>query len=174
MKPIDIEFLRESNNIENEFGDKSLEDALNAWGFLWEQTGFPFGFKLTSKLVKEVHQMLMKSRTTIDKMEKGTYRNGPVWIGGHEAKSWFVVPELMEQWLVNVNDVVVNGQNENPIFLNRITKQHHVQFEAIHPFFDGNGRLGRILWNWERVNVGLPIKVIHTGKEQFAYYDWFK
>jgi len=54
------------------------------------------------------------------------------------------------------------------------TKQCHVLFEKIHPFIDGNGRTGRMVYNWHRLKLGLPIHIIHEGKEQFKYYKWFK
>jgi hypothetical protein len=53
-------------------------------------------------------------------------------------------------------------------------KQWHINFEGIHPFEDGNGRIGRILMNLQRLSVGLPILIIHEGEEQFEYYKWFK
>jgi hypothetical protein len=53
-------------------------------------------------------------------------------------------------------------------------KKAHVAFETIHPFVDGNGRIGRILMNWQRLQEGLPILIIHEGPEQMEYYKWFK
>lgn len=52
-------------------------------------------------------------------------------------------------------------------------KNHHVEYEIIHPFVDGNGRTGRMFMNWERLKGGLPILVIHEGEEQQEYYKWF-
>lgn len=49
----------------------------------------------------------------------------------------------------------------------------HVEFEDLHPFPDGNGRTGRILYNWHRIQLGLPVHVIHEGDEQYDYYQWF-
>jgi len=54
------------------------------------------------------------------------------------------------------------------------SKQIHVAFEDIHPFVDGNGRVGRILYNIHRIKLGLPIHIIHEGEEQKEYYKWFK
>ena len=54
------------------------------------------------------------------------------------------------------------------------TKMIHVIFEKIHPFRDGNGRVGRILYNIHRLLVGLPIHIIHEGVEQMEYYKWFE
>jgi len=49
----------------------------------------------------------------------------------------------------------------------------HIHFEKIHPFVDGNGRMGRILMNWQRVKVGLQPLIIWASERQ-AYYAWFK
>jgi fido (protein-threonine AMPylation protein) len=49
----------------------------------------------------------------------------------------------------------------------------HVRFEHIHPFVDGNGRLGRMLMNWQRKQEGLDILVIEDAKKH-EYYEWFK
>jgi len=51
-------------------------------------------------------------------------------------------------------------------------KSMHIQFEKIHPFIDGNGRIGRILMNWHRLKLGLPIKII-IETEKYNYYKWF-
>ena len=53
-------------------------------------------------------------------------------------------------------------------------EQDHIWFEKIHPFEDGNGRTGRILMNIQRLNAGLPLLIIHEGKEQMEYYKWFQ
>lgn len=48
-----------------------------------------------------------------------------------------------------------------------------LEFEKIHPFEDGNGRVGRMLYNINRLNAGLDLHIIHEGKEQIEYYKWF-
>jgi Fic family protein len=52
-------------------------------------------------------------------------------------------------------------------------KDHHIRYEHIHPFVDGNGRTGRMFMNWERLKAGLPLLVIKESKK-YDYYDWFK
>ena len=48
-------------------------------------------------------------------------------------------------------------------------EESYVEFEKIHPFDDGNGRVGRILMNIYRLNYGLPILVIHEQDEQTRF-----
>jgi len=52
-------------------------------------------------------------------------------------------------------------------------KQLHVEFEDAHVFQDCNGRSGRILWQIQRLNNGLPIKIIYEA-EKNKYYEWFQ
>jgi Fic family protein len=48
-----------------------------------------------------------------------------------------------------------------------------VAFERIHPFRDGNGRVGRIIMNAQRLQAGLPILII-PASERRLYYEWFR
>lgn len=127
--------------------------------------------KLTVENILIAHKILMHGKLPID--ERGHFRKCAVYVGRYEGKPYGKISELMTHWIKNANDVVVNGQKENEAFLEKIIKEHHVIFESIHPFIDGNGRIGRLIMNWQRVKVGLPILVI-LEKEKQDYYKWFK
>lgn len=161
-----IDFLWESNAIEDIRDDDSFAQALKAWQYLNKFE------KLTVEILNKTHGILMKNQP-LDKEAKGHFRKCAVWIGGREGKPWYALPELMEQWVVNANDVVINGQHENKEFLERIIKEQHVLLESVHPWQDGNGRLGRAIFNWQRLKVGLPILVIKEA-EKDKYYKLFE
>lgn len=159
------EFLQESNNIEDIWDEDSLQQALYAWEYIIDQS------TLTIDNILKTHKILMLHQT-LQPDEKGYLRKVQVWIAGHEAKPWYTIPELIKHWIVNANDLVRNGLGENKKLLKRLAQEHHVGFESIHPFIDGNGRIGRILWQWQRVKTGLPVLVIKE-KEKAKYYKWF-
>ena len=101
---------------------------------------------LTQRLVKAVHDVLMKGVRGEERLP-GQFRRSPVWVGGSAAAlttAPFVPPhhehisELFADW-----ESFVNEPNEFPPLV-RCALMHY-QFETIHPFLDGNGRIGRLL-----------------------------
>ena len=52
-------------------------------------------------------------------------------------------------------------------------KRFHISFEDIHPFGDGNGRVGRLIYCWMREKMGMPIHIIYE-KDKQEYYQWFR
>lgn len=101
---------------------------------------------ITTELTKKLHQQLMEG---IEKKDLGTFRNGPVFVG-HRTSLEIVVKhnppyhterEITEA-LRDLYDWVMKPDELHPIIKSGIL--HH-QFAYIHPFFDGNGRLARIL-----------------------------
>ncbi len=170
ISPEVVDFLRESNNIENERDDDSLAQALFAWNYVIQEP------KLTPSVILRTHKILMLHHLVGDK--KGYFRKEPVFIGGHEAKPWFVIPELIAQWCKNTDELIMTKENKKSVKENhwlhvwgRI-QDSHIGYEAIHPFVDGNGRTGRIFLNWQRVKLGLPI-FIFKEEEKEEYYTWF-
>ena len=162
-------FLRESNAIENVWDELSLTYARAAWDYLIKKK------KLTVKTILRTHAILMHDK--LDPEETGAYRKRPVYIGGHEAKKWYVIPDLMDQWYKTANGTIklaetgFRGSGVNSI--EEMIKDDHIAFEAIHPFQDGNGRMGRLIMNWQRDKLDLPILVIKEV-EKHSYYAWFE
>ncbi len=93
----------------------------------------------------------------------GRYRDYNVRIGSHVAPNHREVKKLLNQ-LIRFID---NEQNKvNPIELSAIV---HYRFEKIHPFGDGNGRIGRLLINHILWHSGYPILIIEY-KNRNTYY----
>ncbi len=155
---LEKEFLQHSNWIEGEYGNEALEDAIAAWKLGKSQRD-----GLCAKKIRTIHKYLMHR---INPGIAGQWRNCAVMIGGEvkKAKHQAVLEMEVEEWTI----MHFPNNKEEEI------KQAHIAFEKIHPFVDGNGRMGRILMNLQRLNAGLPILIIHEGEEQMQYYQWFK
>jgi Fic family protein len=121
--------------------------------------------QLTIKLILGLHKTLL---THIDDHIAGRFRSGKEWVrvGNHLGANPQFVPSLMEE--------LVNGYNQNKIsyFLDAIA-HFHAEFETIHPFVDGNGRMGRILINLQLMNAGLPPIIIQNKNKHTEYYPLF-
>lgn len=159
----EIEFLQHSNWIENEFSHEALVDAVRAWLYMMNQGNIIFSLGT----ILGAHRILMRRiRPDI----AGKIRECDVTVG--ERLCPFVSVQLIEQQLRDLCNVM----KEPPTVSTdtEIYKLCHINFENIHPFEDGNGRVGRILYNAHRLANNKDIHIIHQGKEQVAYYKWFK
>ncbi len=103
------------------------------------------GFPLTNRLFWEIHRILLSSGRG-SQMRPGAYRNSQNWIGGSRpGNARFVPPPHTE--VANCMAALERFLNEEDKALPSLIRAGlaHVQFETIHPFLDGNGRVGRIL-----------------------------
>ena len=148
MTEQELEFLRESNYIEDEYRPEALEDSVKAWRYTLQCK------KMALEDVLRIHKQLM---ATIRPDIAGQLRRVNVRVGMWLAPNPGSVRRMLYQWLPEAN---------SPSIMEEYLRDVHVMFERIHPFEDGNGRVGRILYNWQRVRNGLPIHVIHEGEEQ--------
>jgi len=103
------------------------------------------GFPLSLRLLKEIHSVLLfKGRGS--NQTPGDFRHSQNWIGGTRPGNAVFVPPPSEQVLECMSglELFLHDQPEStPVLLKAALA--HVQFETIHPFLDGNGRLGRLL-----------------------------
>lgn len=121
--------------------------------------------ELSKEIILLLHQMLIGNIN--DNIAGRFRRQGEyVRIGTHIAAA----PEHIEQMLGEI--LIEYSSNHETYFAEKIAK-FHLNFETIHPFTDGNGRIGRVLINYQLYRLGFP-SVIIRDKEKKIYYQGFK
>src|SRR4051794_38278341 len=97
---------------------------------------------LSNRLLREVHKLLMSSVRGGDKAP-GEFRRTQNWLGGTRPGNARFVPPPPHEVVAAMSDLEKFLHGPTPILLKAALA--HVQFETIHPFLDGNGRVGRLL-----------------------------
>ena len=103
------------------------------------------GSPVSNQLIRELHGILLSSGRG-NAMYPGRFRHGQNWIGGnHPGNAEFVppFPEDVEPCMRALERFANNQDDGLPSLIR--AGLAHLQFETIHPFFDGNGRVGRLL-----------------------------
>lgn len=113
---------------------------------------------LTTETVLAWHRLLMRRDTVLDPRHIGDWRDELGWVGGatprmavHVASPEGDIPALMEDLMV-----FIARDDVDPITAAAVA---HAQFETIHPFADGNGRIGRVIIGWmlrQRLELSYP------------------
>ena len=103
------------------------------------------GFPLSLRLIREIHEILLSKGRGSGK-QPGEFRRSQNWIGGSRPGNAVFVPpppELLNECLSQFELFLHDEHSGLPLLVR--AGLVHVQFETIHPFLDGNGRLGRLL-----------------------------
>jgi len=131
---------------------------------------------LSSRLLRNTHKTLLKSVRGEHKLP-GEFRTSQNWIGGTSlSDAVFIAPQhqIVNSLMGDLENFLNNDQIEVPALI-RIAIAHY-QFETIHPFLDGNGRIGRLMITLYLVNEGILEKPLLYLSEFFEntkelYYD---
>jgi Fic family protein len=91
----------------------------------------------------------------------GIFRNYPVRVGPYLAPDWLNVDNLIKQ--------LIDFTNQSNLNSVELAARAHYIFEKIHPFGDGNGRIGRLLMNYILWKDGYPMLIIEYKKRK-SYY----
>lgn len=135
-------------------------DHFKAYEFIMSQTSQP----LTEALIKETHRILTEHTLTYRYKDAtpGEYTNtdmgaGDTIFGDHEINISRIPP------LVEATQKAIESLPIHPM---ELAAQFHKHFIFLHPFRDGNGRLGRLLSNFILVKLGHPLLIIENDDRQ--------
>ena len=149
-------------------GEKPLNDYLTAIGhkdaYYYIEDLVKTKGNLTESQILDIHRLVLMDRQA----DKGKYRDLPVRILGTTAvlsEPYMIKPKIEKllAWY--------NSENKLPI-IEKIAL-FHLKFESIHPFIDGNGRVGRLILNLELMKNGY-VAINIKNKDKKRYYDAFK
>ena len=123
-------------------------------------------FKDEKELLKS-HKILMSELLK----DAGKYRTSDVGVGGKDGVVHVAPPNSQISKLMNDLFSWLNATDVHPLIVSSV---FHYEFEFIHPFIDGNGRMGRfwqslILYNWNNYFSVIPIESIIRDKQQEYY-----
>jgi len=114
--------------------------------------------KISEELLLKWHKVIFEN-TKPD--IAGQFRNYIVRVGPHIAPDWHDLKKLLKQLITFVNESKLNPVES--------AARAHYMFEKIHPFGDGNGRIGRLLMNYILWKNGYPMLIIEYKKRK-SYY----
>lgn len=142
-----------------EYGIKRLED-----------------FPISLRFIREIHKKLMGGARATHFADPGEFRKSQNWIGGTNLANATFIPVPHTEMGSKLNDLekfIYNETSTLPIISIAYT---HAQFETIHPFLDGNGRVGRLLITFLLMKKGVLEKPVlflssYFKKHKKVYYD---
>ena len=118
---------------------------------------------LTEQHIKELHRILKQGTkdSTLSWFAVGDYKQRANVVGGHETTKPKDVPQKMK-------DLVASYESKDKIEIRDIIEFHY-EFESIHPFQDGNGRVGRLIALKECLRHSIIPFIIEDSKKLFYY-----
>ncbi len=155
---------------------KEVSNYVNALDYGLER--LRSGFPMSLRLIREIHGKLLEDGSRGADKNPGEFRQSQNWIGGTRPGNAFYVPppaHVVPDCMGALEMFLHDQPQRTPILLKAALA--HVQFESIHPFLDGNGRVGRLLITLLLVNSGalrLPMLYLslYFKTHRQAYYDF--
>lgn len=133
-------------------------------------------FPISLRFIREIHKKLMDGARATHFADPGEFRKSQNWIGGTNLTNATFIPVPHTEMSDKLNDLekfIYNDTSTLPIISIAYT---HAQFETIHPFLDGNGRVGRLLVTFLLMKKGVLEKPVlflssYFKKHKKVYYD---
>lgn len=160
--------------------DKPIRDVLEMRGHdQVVKTIFSIGrgeVQLSEKRIKEIHAAIIHEDDPTQQHLRGSWKQSPNEIINKGEKVAFTAPadvsEAMHQLLdwFKVEQDKIKRKDKEALPAPRLAFEFHLRFLTIHPFYDGNGRVGRILLNLILINLGYP-PIIVTQADKPKYND---
>jgi len=146
------EYIRESNAIEDVYSDDAAEDSCAAYEYLRQHES------LTHQRVKKTHEIILQNRQPDI---AGEYRAVNVRVGGDLPPDPADVESRMNSLLADEPETSLDAI------------EWHIDFEKIHPFRDGNGRVGRLIYVWHCLEQLDVTPIMWREEDKGGYYSLF-
>lgn len=132
-------------------------------------------FPMTLRLLREIHERILK-RVRGQYKTPGEFRKSQNWIGGASINTASYIPPTADDMIMGMKNLETFTHDKKPMPTLVKIGLIHSQFETIHPFLDGNGRVGRLLITLLLCRYGLLAKPALYLSEYFKafrseYYD---
>ena len=134
------------------------------------------GFPLSNRLIREIHGVLLSHGRGSDG-DPGEFRRSQNWLGGTRPgnASFVPPPHIAVPDCMAALERFLHAEDDGLPILVRAALSH-VQFETIHPFLDGNGRVGRLLITFQLCHAGVlrePLLYLslYLKEHRAAYYE---
>ncbi len=161
--------------IHNSEDVEEVTNYLRAFRWVQDQLRSPTGLPISVRLLCEAHSLLLSGARGAGKLP-GELRRSQNWIGGTRPGNAVFVPPPPEQVgrLLADLELFIHGQESELPALVKVALIH-AQFETVHPFLDGNGRLGRLLIaalfeHWGLLSEPLMYLSGYLKQHQHEYY----
>lgn len=155
-----LQHIIESNLIESVDDQDEVTQSLKAWEYLKDKQ------HMTREVLLRTHFLIMERQWP---EIAGRLRKENVQVGGYVTPHYTLVPQRLTHWLWDMSNALTP---DLAAVLNYNPRAMHVSFEHIHPFRDGNGRVGRMLMWWHEVRLNQEPTLIKYDN-RWSYYNWF-
>lgn len=157
--------------------DADVEEVsgyVDALGFAWAELEREDGLPISTRLLSQTHRRLLAGARGADK-QPGEIRRSQNWIGGTRPGNAAFVPappHRLGELLTELEHAIHDESDLPPLVRAGLL---HVQFETLHPYLDGNGRLGRLLIalllrHWGLLSRPLLYLSLFFKRHQQEYY----